>query len=95
MVVLPTGWVPAMITEPGFPTTTAGIVSGVVVVVVVVTERVGTGGGGEKTKCESGPVWQPVRIPSRPQQTKTGVNLLIARAELEEDRNVRILIFIK
>ena len=95
MMVLTPGVVVAIVTLAGFPTTTAGIVSGVVVVVVVVTERVGTGGGGEKTKCESGPVWQPVRIPSRPQQTKTGVNLLIARAELEEDRNVRILMFIK
>ena len=88
--------VPAAVTVvlPGFPTTTAGIVSGDVVVVVVVTERVGAGGGGVETICESGPEEQPASKPRMPQNVRTGVSRLIIHAEVEPDSRVVIFVFI-
>jgi len=78
----------------GFPTTTAGIVSGVVVVVVVVTERVGAGGGSAETMCDSGSETQPIRRPRAPQHAKTDVSCLTARTEAERDSRIIIFDFI-
>ena len=88
--------VPAVVTVvlPGFPTTTAGIVSGDVVVVVVVTERVGAGGGGVETICESGPEAQPASKPRIPQKGRIGESRLITRIEVEPDSRVVIFVFI-
>lgn len=82
MVVFTPGVVVATVTLAGVPMT-AGIVSGVVVVVVVVTERVGAGGGGVETVCDSGPEAQPARRLIAPQNATTGVKFLITRMEAE------------
>jgi hypothetical protein len=94
MMVLPLDVVVAIVTLAGFPATTAGIVSGVVVVVVVVTERVGAGGGGVETMCDSGSETQPARRPSAPQHAKTDVSCLTARTEAERNRRITIFVFI-
>ena len=97
MMVLPPGVVVAVVaivTLAGFPTTTAGIVSGVVVVVVVVTERVGVGGGSAETMRDSGSETQPARRLRAPQHAKIGVSCLTARAEAERDSRIIIFDFI-
>ena len=75
------------------PAATPGIVSGVVVVVVV-TERVGTGGGGEDTMFDRGPVSQPAMRPRAPQQAMTEVSRRAARMEVERDGRKIIFVFI-
>jgi hypothetical protein len=77
----------------GVPATT-GIVSGVVVVVVVVTERVGAGGGGALTVCDSGAEAQPARRPSVPQQAMMDVYCLSAWTEAELTMGLMTFIFI-
>ena len=94
MMVLTPGVVVAIVTLAGFPTTTAGIVSGVVVVVVVVTERVGVGGGSAETMCDSGSETQPARRLMAPQHAKTDVSCLTVRTEAERDSRIIIFDFI-
>lgn len=94
MVAPATGVAVVTITLAGLPAATPGIVSGVVVVVVVVTERVGAGGGGEDTMCDSGSVAQPARMPRVPQQAMTEVSRRAARMEVKRDGRNIIFVFI-
>jgi hypothetical protein len=83
-----------MVDVPGFPTATAGIVSGVVVVVVVVTERIGGGGGGAETVCDSGPAAQPASRPKTPKKVMIDKYCLIAWTEAELLWGLKVFIFI-
>jgi hypothetical protein len=74
-----------LITLTGLPAT-AGIVSGVVVVVVV-TGRIGAGGGGDETMCDSGSVAQLAKRPRVPQQAITKVSCRTVRTGVERDKN--------
>jgi len=94
MVVVAAGVPDVTMTLPGVPAASAGMVSGVVVVVVVVTERVGTGGGGALTVCDSGASAQPARRPSVPQQAMMDVYCLSPWMEAELDRRLIVFIFI-
>lgn len=91
--VLVPGAVVVTTTLAGFPAIAPGTVSGVVVVVVVVTERVGAGGGGEYTVCDSGCEAQPASRPMTPQQVRAGVSCLTTRTGVEPDRNEIIFVF--
>jgi hypothetical protein len=94
MVVVPVGVPAVTMTLAGVPATTAGMVSGVVTVVVVVTERVGAGGGGAETVCDSGPLAQPARRPSVPQQAMMEVYCLSAWTEAKLEGRRIFFIFI-
>ena len=71
----------AVMVEPLFVTTVAGLV----VVVVVVTARVGGGGGGAETTWESGSLTQPDNRTSM-QPVAAGIKNRAARAAIDEGR---------
>jgi hypothetical protein len=92
-VVFTPGVEVAMVSVVEFPTTPAGIVSGVVVVVVVVTERVGAGGGSEETVCDSGSEAQPASRPMAPQIANTDGIRLITSTQAGRDSGVKSFVF--
>jgi hypothetical protein len=63
-------------------------------VVVVTTARVGVGGGGAETMCDSGSFAQPAKRASTPQQARTGARDLPAREEAAEEGILGIVFFI-